>query len=102
MIVITMLKSAVFFECNFCAVSEKGKSWKQALVLPEQIKDLTCVNSYGSQWTEQLVRDSSNSNGIRFWLKKVSCQSGPDDKFWSELKRKHGNCYETDDNESLS
>jgi len=46
-------------ECNFCATSESVRA--QSVILPEQLKHVARVDSYGSKWTDELCETLCDS-----------------------------------------
>ena len=86
---LTALKSAIFIQCSFCACPEEQL---QMLILPENIKDITCVNCLGSKLTRKLIAGLA-TNGVRICEKDASRSHA----FWSDLHQKYGPCYPLDD-----
>ena len=79
------LHSVVFIETSFCHISEKDRN-AQALVLPERVQNVACVDQYGSKWSD-LLFDSLEERGVTVYKKSREEVS---EEVWEEIDSLYG------------
>ena len=91
---LTNLHSVTFIETDFCDTAEKGGN-SQALVLPESIQNIACIDQYGSKWSDRLF-DCLEERNVVVYRKGSTREQQISGKTWNEIDNLYGGWFPLD------